>query len=113
VTATIRAAFAKAVAPLDPRICNAFAVLSREAFLPAGPWRVVRMREGAIVIESTPDASPEHVYIDAPIMLVADKQLTNGQPSAHAKWLAAAAPRLGERVLHIGCGAGYYTAILA
>src|SRR5262249_52352677 len=37
----------------------------------------------------------------------------NGQPWLHAMLIAAAAPRPGEHVVHIGAGVGYYTAILA
>src|SRR5262249_39386167 len=39
--------------------------------------------------------------------------LHNGQPSALARWIEAADVRAGDRVLHVGCGTGYYTAILA
>lgn len=108
-----RAAFAAAIAPHAPRIRDAFARVPREAFLPPGPWQIVRLGERTIAIEPSADAAPERVDVDAPIMLVADKQLTNGQPSAHATWLAAADPRIGDRVIHVGAGAGYYTAILA
>jgi protein-L-isoaspartate O-methyltransferase len=41
------------------------------------------------------------------------KHLNNGEPSLHARCLSAVAPRPGERVLQVGAGGGYYTAILA
>jgi protein-L-isoaspartate(D-aspartate) O-methyltransferase len=41
------------------------------------------------------------------------KGLNNGQPSAHARWMLAAAVCPGDSVLHVGCGTGYYTAIFA
>ena len=37
----------------------------------------------------------------------------NGQPSLIAKWFESLAIREGEHVLHIGCGTGYFTALLA
>ena len=33
--------------------------------------------------------------------------------SLHARCLNAVSPQTGEAVLHIGCGTGYYTALLA
>src|SRR5262249_27878457 len=39
--------------------------------------------------------------------------LFNGQPSTLASWIEALEIRAGSRVLHIGAGLGYYTAILA
>lgn len=103
-----RAAFAATIAPDDERIQRAFARVPREAFLPPGPWQAVRFQPTGFATQTTSDP-----YVDVPIVLIAEKQLTNGQPSAHAKWIGAAAPKDGERVIHIGAGAGFYTAILA
>jgi protein-L-isoaspartate(D-aspartate) O-methyltransferase len=61
----------------------------------------------------TPDDDPAIVYQDIVIAIAPDKGLNNGQPSLHAKCLAAAAPKAGEQVLHVGAGTGYYTAILS
>jgi protein-L-isoaspartate(D-aspartate) O-methyltransferase len=95
-------------------LVEAFATVPREVFLGAGPWRLGRhVAANDVSYETTPDASPVHVYRDVVISLVEGKGLNNGQPSGHARWLLGAAPRLGERVMHVGCGTGYYTAILA
>src|SRR6516225_7550925 len=45
--------------------------------------------------------------------IVPERSLNNGQPWLHAMLIAAAGPRPGEHVVHIGAGVGYYTAILA
>ena len=112
-TVDVRRAFAARIAPEHAELREAFARVPREDFLFEGPWQVIMLAGEALETTYTADASPEHVYMDAPIVLVPDKQLTNGQPSAHVKWLAALAPRPGERVLHVGCGTGFYSAILA
>src|SRR5207237_9386065 len=56
---------------------------------------------------------PRHMYHDILIALASDRKINNGQPSLHARCLAAASPMSGESVVHIGAGTGYYTAILA
>lgn len=38
---------------------------------------------------------------------------TTGSPSLHAAWLAAVDPKHGEDVVHVGCGNGFYSAVLA
>ncbi|HBZ70074.1 MAG TPA: hypothetical protein DEP35_10195, partial [Deltaproteobacteria bacterium] len=39
--------------------------------------------------------------------------LNNGHPTTLARFLDFLAIRAGDRVLHVGCGVGYYTAIIA
>ena len=56
---------------------------------------------------------PAWLYDDTVIALKADAGINNGQPSLHARCLGALAVRPGDRVLHVGCGTGYYSAILA
>ena len=87
----------------------AFATVPRERFLPPGPWHV-RDAAGARV---TKDAEPAQVYADASIAVDLSRDLYNGQPSTVARWLDALNIAPGDRVLHIGCGSGYYAAILA
>jgi len=114
---TLRRAYAEQVVLGAPRaiidaLIEAFARVPRELFLGPGPWSILRpgLDEEPT---PTPDASIEHVYRDVLVTLDASKHLNNGQPSAHARWILAAAPRPGESLLHIGCGTGYYTAIFA
>ncbi|HVO04992.1 MAG TPA: methyltransferase domain-containing protein [Candidatus Cybelea sp.] len=93
----------------DPRIAEAFATVPREKFLGPGPWLAVA-GDGYV---KTPNADPVLVYHNTVFALLPEKELNNGEPSLHARWMAAIAPKPGERVLHIGIGGGYYTAILA
>lgn len=88
---------------------DAFAAVPRERFLGEGPWQVF----GRNGYRPTPSADPVYLYFDVLIGLVPERGLNNGQPSGHAKWLAAADPKPGEHVVHIGAGVGYYSAILA
>jgi len=93
----------------DPRIADVFASVPREDFLGPGPW-LARAGEGYV---RTPNADPVLLYQNRVFALLPDKRLNNGEPSLHACNLSAAAPQRGERVLQVGAGGGYYTAILA
>ncbi len=93
----------------SPEVLAAFATVPRERFVGPGPWIIQSHGESWI----TEDADPRHVYRDALIVLDAAKHLNNGQPSLWAYHLALLGVRMGDRVLHLGCGTGYYTAILA
>jgi protein-L-isoaspartate(D-aspartate) O-methyltransferase len=112
--AIIRRAFAKQIlaeAQVDDlRIEEAFAQVAREDYLGPGPWLIPRWVAGGPA--PTPTADPTYLYIDKVVSIVAERNLNNGVPSAHAKWITAAGPKEGEHVLHIGAGTGYYTAIL-
>lgn len=93
----------------DGRLQAAFRSTPREKFLGAGPWRAFT----AAGYLDIPEDDVGLVYQDIPIALAHERGINNGQPSLHALCLAALAPRPGEHALHIGAGAGYYTAILA
>lgn len=114
----VRQAYAeevRAVAHLGPEadaLIEAFARVPREAFLGAGPWQIVTPAERS-PYRTTRDADPRHLYHDVLVAIDPARRLNNGQPSALARWIAAAAPRAGDTVMHVGCGTGYYTAILA
>lgn len=93
----------------DERLIAAFSGVPREDYVGPGPWPFF---VGSGYITSV-DADPRVLYQDALIGLATDRKINNGQPSLHARCLAAAAPAQGESVVHIGAGTGYYTAILA
>jgi protein-L-isoaspartate(D-aspartate) O-methyltransferase len=94
----------------DRRLENAFAAVPREDFLGPGPWPVLRWGRGYV---ASPSPDPVHLYADILVAILPERNLNNGQPSFLAGLIAAAAPKPGEHVVHIGAGVGYYTAILA
>lgn len=89
---------------------DAFAAVPRERFLGPGPWKI---RDAVAGYATTPDADPAHVYRDVLVALDSEAGINNGQPSLHAISLAAIGLSPGERLIHAGCGSGYYTAIVA
>jgi protein-L-isoaspartate(D-aspartate) O-methyltransferase len=56
---------------------------------------------------------PKQLYRDVVVAIDATRGLNNGQPSGVATWLHLLELQSGDRVLHVGCGLGYYTAIIA
>lgn len=96
-------------------LLEAFARVPREKFLAAGPWRIASadMAMGGAKYILTENDDPCHVYHNVAIALDPARGLNNGQPAALAKWIEALAIKPGERVFHLGCGVGYYTAIMA
>src|SRR5689334_25203007 len=89
----------------DPRIADAFASVPREDFLGPGPWYALAQR-GYV---RTPTADVQLLYQNIVFSLLPDKHINNGEPTLHARCLAAVAPKAGERVLQVGAGGGYYT----
>ncbi len=98
----------------DPRIEAAFASVRREDFLDPGPWLTVlwpRTRGDAYI--ATPSADPVYLYMDCVFAILPERHVNNGAPSLHARLIAQAAIKEGDHVVHVGPGAGYYTAIMA
>lgn len=95
----------------SPRLLEAFAKVSREQFAGDGPWRI-RSSEGRDY-RSTPDADPVHLYDDVLVAIDESRKLHTGLPSLWANLFEALDIRDGERVVQIGCGLGYFSAILA
>lgn len=92
----------------DARLVRAFETVDRSAYVGPGPWKVFTA-SGYI---ETPGDDPALVFQDELIGLKPERGINNGEPSLHARCLAAADPQAGETVIHVGAGAGYYTAIL-
>lgn len=88
---------------------EAFATVPRERFVGAGPWLIQSWGEHW----TTEEADPRYVYHDTLIALDETKHINNGQPSLWAYYFDRLRVTAGEHVLHLGCGTGYYTAILA
>jgi protein-L-isoaspartate(D-aspartate) O-methyltransferase len=112
--AIVRRAYAKQILAharvSDPHMEAAFAQVAREHFLGPGPWETLR---GPMVYAATPSDDPIYVYTDNLVGLRPKRGINNGQPSAHVALMAAVGVKPGDRVLHVGAGSGYYSAILA
>lgn len=91
----------------NPRIREAFARVPRHEFVGPAPWYFTE--HGA----AAGSDDPALLYQDVPMGLARERGIPTGLPSLHARALDACDIRAGERVVHVGAGAGYYTAILA
>jgi protein-L-isoaspartate(D-aspartate) O-methyltransferase len=101
----------RAVARLtDQRVVDAFATVPRERFVGAGPWRILHLSDG---YWTTPDADPRHLYHNVLVALDESTGLNTGEPALWAYHFDRLGIREGDRVLQIGTGSGYFTAILA
>jgi protein-L-isoaspartate(D-aspartate) O-methyltransferase len=88
----------------------ALAAIPRERFLPPGPW-IVQSEQGSP--RPTADADVAHVYHNYSVAIDPARQLFNGAPAFVCGLMEALALREGARVLHVGAGLGYYSAMLA
>ena len=93
----------------SPAILAAFSTVPRERFVGPGPWMI----QNSGTEYFTESADPRNVYQDALIVLDPAKRLNNGQPSLWAFHLSLLDVHPGDHILHLGCGTGYYSAILA
>jgi protein-L-isoaspartate(D-aspartate) O-methyltransferase len=96
-----------------PALIEALATVRREDFLPPGPWLIQGAGDVGGQPRLTPDADPKHVLHNVSVAIDPARQLFNGGPSAVVPAIDALDLAAGERVLHVGAGLGYYTAILA
>lgn len=97
-----------------PALVEALATVPRERFLGPGPW-LVKSADGdpSAAPRRTADDDPRRVYHNVPIAIDPERQLFNGQPGTIASWIDRLGLAPGARVLHVGCGTGYYTALMA
>lgn len=102
-----------------PGLVEAFAKVPREKFLGPGPWQIGSADARAMSLAGMGQLSyitvedPRDVYHNVVISLDRAKDINNGQPGSLARWINALTLKPGERVYHLGCGVGYYTAIIA
>ncbi|MEQ1911819.1 MAG: methyltransferase domain-containing protein [Vicinamibacterales bacterium] len=95
-------------------LLDAFATVPRERFLGPGPWHIpVRGPQGQLDYRTTDDADPACLYKNVLVAIDRSRGLNNGEPSSWAAWIDALRIRIGERIVHVGSGTGYYSAILA
>jgi len=103
----------------SPALIAAYARVPRERFMGSPPWQITSqdlvsmafMGLASAVYSSTDD--PKDLYHNILVALDPARYLNNGQPSALVRWIDALELAPGDRVYHLGCGVGYYTAIMA
>lgn len=102
-----------------PALVDALATVPRERFLPPGPWKVASQGDFMAgprmpdAWRATPDADPRHLYHNISVAIDPARQLFNGQPALVSSWIDLLGLGPGSRVLHVGCGLGYYSALMA
>jgi protein-L-isoaspartate(D-aspartate) O-methyltransferase len=94
-------------------VVEALAVVPRERFVGDGPWTIRGEADFQAAPRLTPDAEPRHVYHNLSVAIDAERQLFNGAPGLLAMAIDGLGLEAGHRVLHLGAGTGYYTAIIA
>jgi protein-L-isoaspartate(D-aspartate) O-methyltransferase len=100
----------------SPALVEAFARVPRERFLGHGPWQIPSLEmldPRGVGYQQTVDGDPRRIYHNVAVAIDPARQLNNGHPGTLATWLDWLSLREGDRVTHIGCGTGYYTAIIA
>jgi protein-L-isoaspartate(D-aspartate) O-methyltransferase len=95
----------------DQRVVEAFAMVPRELFVGPGPWRVLNMYERRYW--TTADSDPRALYHNVLVALDESRGLNTGEPSLWAHHFDRIGVHSGDRVLQIGTGSGYFSAILA
>lgn len=90
-------------------LIRAFAETPREHYLGPPPWKLLTPKG----YRAPHHSHPRQLYDDLLVGILPERLLNNGQPSWLAMWFDALNLKRNERVVHIGCGTGYYTAILA
>ncbi|WP_336799448.1 protein-L-isoaspartate O-methyltransferase family protein [Kaistia sp. MMO-174] len=90
----------------------AFARVPRERFVGPPPWRI---KDPAELVDfwSGTIRDPAALYQDVLVTLDRERGINNGQPSLWALVFDRLAIPPGASIVHLGCGTGYYTAILA
>ena len=113
--AVVRRAYAKQVLAQadvnDARLEDCLAQVRREDFLGPGPWQMLVGLKPDYRL--TPSDDPVYLYQDTLFGIMTEKGLNNGQPSFLARLISFGRLREGEHAVHIGCGVGYYTAMVA
>ncbi len=109
--ADFRSVFARAVmaraGSTDPHLLRAFSEVPRHEFIGASPWYF--NEHGPPVVSD----DPALLYQDVAMGLAPERGITTGLPSLHARCMAACELKPGEKVIQIGAGSGYFSAVLA
>ncbi len=100
---------AKAGVEKNERLMAAFAQVPREAYAGPPPWTFNDLSTYRRIVSTDPVV----LYQDVLVGLDVGRGINNGMPSLHAGGLDALDIRQGDTIVHLGCGTGYYTAIIA
>jgi protein-L-isoaspartate(D-aspartate) O-methyltransferase len=110
----------RAVANLQSEtLVRAFAKVPREDFVGPGPWQIlnpwhiIETSPKASYYRETTDADPRQIYHNVLIAIDAKRRLNNGEPAFVGFLIDSLELQAGGAVIHIGCGTGYYSAIIA
>jgi len=95
------------------RLVEALATVPRESFLGRGPWQILGDRAFDRGYAKTRDSSPRHLSHNVLVAIDARRRLNNGLPSFLASLIDQLDIKPGETICHVGCGTGYYAAIMA
>ncbi|RXG99259.1 protein-L-isoaspartate O-methyltransferase family protein [Bradyrhizobium zhanjiangense] len=113
--AAARARYAETIAKREriasKRLLEALATVPREGFLPRGPWRIKSATSRSYRL--TPDADPVHLYDNVLVAIDARRRLDTGLPSLWAHFIDVLEVGEKDRVVQIGCGLGYFSAVLS
>ena len=93
------------------RLIDAFASVPREAFLGRAPWHILGERAAVRGYEKS--TNPAHLYHNVLVAIDPRRRLNNGLPSFLAYQIDQLEIGTGDKVCHVGCGTGYYSAIMA
>jgi protein-L-isoaspartate(D-aspartate) O-methyltransferase len=85
----------------------------RESFLGRGPWHILGDRAFARGYATTGNSDPGHLSHNVLVAIDARRRLNNGLPSFLASLIDQLSIKAGETIYHVGCGTGYYSAIMA
>src|SRR5271165_6663491 len=96
----------------SPAVVDAFATVPRERFAGPGPWRILSPMRGP-EYWTTDDADPRRLCHDILVAIDETRRINNAQPSLWASLIDQLGLRAGDRVIHVGAGLGYYSAIMA
>jgi protein-L-isoaspartate(D-aspartate) O-methyltransferase len=105
--------------PTTPGLVEVFARVPREKFLGPAPWYVGSAETRALSAAGVGQMSyltvedPRDLYHNVVVSIDRSKDLNNGQPGSLARWIDSLELKPGDRAFHLGCGVGYYTAIIA
>jgi protein-L-isoaspartate(D-aspartate) O-methyltransferase len=97
----------------------AYAHVPREKFMGLPPWQITSQDTiamafmGLVGMAYSATENPLDLYHNVLVGLDPARYINNGQPSALARWIDELELAPGDHVYHLGCGVGYYTAIMA